>query len=358
VGFSYSNTSSDYNTDDSKTAADNFAFLEGFLMEYPDYIQNPIYLAGESYAGTYIPTVTQVIIQNPDSLIYQGLVGLSLGNPVIFCVTADYVGIQFNLFYWHGLVSHIHYANWTSNNCDKNSNTLVCNAIFTNAVTQIGVIYQQLYDDDKTGDNQPSLDPDDLYQNFCTGNGTLEFTKDIGYPNQCNPIGNRVTAYLNRKDVQKYIGARPTNWMECANLNYTISRASMIPLYQSFFQQRPDLSILIYSGDVDIYTVPFGYTLACLSELKENPTSVWQPWFVNGATAGYFERYPHYTYVTVKGAGHETPQYQPLSSYYLFQEFLAKGSLPNKPPKGIKLDKNFIRRKTQGMMLKEYGIKG
>jgi len=113
---------------------------------------------------------------------------------------------------------------------------------------------------------------------------------------------------------------------------------------------------MIYSGDVDIYTVPFGYTKACLSELDETVVSPWQPWFVNGATAGYVEEYEHITYATIKGGGHEAPQYQPLISLNLFQRFLTKQRLIGKEysPRTLK---HGLRR-TEGRVLKEYGIRG
>ncbi len=159
-----------------------------------------------------------------------------------------------------------------------------CNDILNIAFEQIGVIYQQK----KSNTNEPNMDPDCLYQDFCTGNsvdiielviivvgnGTLLFAEDQGYPSACNPIGDRLTTYLNRPDVQQAIGVPPTNWQSCVALNYTFDDAgSMVPYYQSFFQQRPDLSILIYSGDVDIGTVPFGFTQACIAEFGDSPIS-------------------------------------------------------------------------------------
>lgn len=84
----------------------------------------------------------------------------------------------------------------------------------------------------------------------------------------------------------------------------------MIPIYKRLFSQRPDVSVLVYSGDVDIATVPFSFTITCLNELQSiaTPVSPWQPWFINGATAGYTEAYKQYTFATLKGAGHEAPQ--------------------------------------------------
>lgn len=50
-------------------------------------------------------------------------------------------------------------------------------------------------------------------------------------------------------------------------------------------------------------------------------------WFVNGQTAGYVEVTDVFTHATVKGAGHETPQYQPLSAYHMFVRFARSGNL-------------------------------
>jgi len=354
VGFSYSNDSIGYNTNDTQAALDNFAFVEGFIQAYPQYKGRSTWLTGESYAGVYIPTLTSVILENPNSLIYNQLSGFTAGNPVITCISADYNAIQMDLFYYHALVSHIVYSNWTSNECDYDSSIGICDAIFNDALTQIGVIFQQKRMEND--DVEPSLDPDCLYQDFCTGNGTLEFAVNQGYPNGCSPVGSELSFYLNRKDVQEFIGAKQAEWFECnggENLfNYTILGNSMIPHYLEFFAKRPDLKILVYSGDVDIFTVPFGYTKACLAELAEEPIEIWQPWFVNGATAGYVESFPHYTYATVKGGGHETPQYQPLTSFQMFERFITYGNLNTELP-----TVPTYKRRTQARVLKEYRIR-
>lgn len=79
VGWSYSNTSSDYNIGDDETgnfllnlnsllfvndlqvismffnpfaAEDNLKFLLGWFEKFPEYKSRPLFLTGESYAGT------------------------------------------------------------------------------------------------------------------------------------------------------------------------------------------------------------------------------------------------------------------------------------------------------------------
>ncbi|KAL4193128.1 hypothetical protein AMTRI_Chr06g197860 [Amborella trichopoda] len=57
TGFSYSDNSEDYQTDDSKTIADQYDFGLKWFREYPEFLSNP-YITGCSYAGAYIPTLS------------------------------------------------------------------------------------------------------------------------------------------------------------------------------------------------------------------------------------------------------------------------------------------------------------
>lgn len=51
VGFSYSETTSDYTVGDYQASADVVAFMRGFLVKYPAYTNRPFFYSGESYGG-------------------------------------------------------------------------------------------------------------------------------------------------------------------------------------------------------------------------------------------------------------------------------------------------------------------
>jgi len=333
VGFSYADDKAEYITNDKQTAEDNYKFLSSFMQLYPRFRNNDLYIAGESYGGVYVPMLTYLVVTG-EPLLRKQLKGILVGNGVFRC-GIDYNAVQFDLYYWHGLVSYTNYANWTSHGCPKNSNTPSCNWIFNTTHKQPRPPDQELETARYSASfpsaylaapsaNQPSFDPDDLYQDFCLGNGTLEFS-DVD-PYQClQPLGNLTVTYLNRPDVQKAIHAHPTNnWAPCANLSYTSFNDSMVAYYSKFFTLSPPISILVYSGDVDIATVPFAFNQACLGQLTPVVRSVqpWAPWFVNGATAGYVEYFDKYVFATLKGAGHEAPLYQPLNSFKMFDRWL------------------------------------
>ncbi|XP_077226896.1 serine carboxypeptidase 1-like [Tasmannia lanceolata] len=63
VGFSYSNNSEDYSTNDTKTASDTHTFLLKWFEQYPEFRANPFYLSGESFAGVYVPTLASEVVK-------------------------------------------------------------------------------------------------------------------------------------------------------------------------------------------------------------------------------------------------------------------------------------------------------
>eukprot|EP00607_Mallomonas_marina_P002197 CAMPEP_0182437242 /NCGR_PEP_ID=MMETSP1167-20130531/84912_1 /TAXON_ID=2988 /ORGANISM="Mallomonas Sp, Strain CCMP3275" /LENGTH=643 /DNA_ID=CAMNT_0024630087 /DNA_START=54 /DNA_END=1985 /DNA_ORIENTATION=- len=81
VGFSYSDDHQ-YKLDDDRTALENRAALEDFFKKFPEFIGNDFYITGESYAGIYVPTLAQAILEGQDDGTYQGakLTGIAVGN--------------------------------------------------------------------------------------------------------------------------------------------------------------------------------------------------------------------------------------------------------------------------------------
>lgn len=63
VGFSYSNTTADYNnTGDTSTARDAYTFLVNWFERFPQYKTHDFYITGESYAGHYVPQLANTIL--------------------------------------------------------------------------------------------------------------------------------------------------------------------------------------------------------------------------------------------------------------------------------------------------------
>merc|ERR1719354_1182492 len=364
VGFSF-DQSGVYESNDQQSASDNFQFVEGFLKANPKFVGRKTWLAGESYGGVYIPTLTGQILDNPNSNIYKQLYGTMLGNPVMSCDSLKEKDVLMNIFFWHQLISHSTYTKWNNAGCPDTPGSALCTKQFIAAYKSIGKVYQEIGSFTFNG-TQPSLDPDDLYQDFILGNGTLEWTLSL-QSSSSQTLDQLAVDYLNRQDVQKAIFAQAPpagSWDICTPqdiLTYNTSGESMIPFYQRLISKRPDVSILVYSGDIDMATVPAAQTQLCLAELMGTPISgkSWAPWYVNAATAGYVEYFQEYTYATVKGAGHTVPTYQPLTGYNLFERFSQNQNLDGGE---IYFDSAAKGGKTkplrQSDMLRKYGVVG
>ena len=110
-------------------------------------------------------------------------------------------------------------------------------------------------------------------------------------------------------------------------MQYTKTATDLLPLYKDLVNRHPD-NILIYSGDTD-GCVPYVGTEEWTRNLGFNVTKDWHQWFakpddVHGLhKAGYAVNFEKFQFVTINGAGHMVPQYQPGFSLELFTKFLS-----------------------------------
>ena len=86
VGYSYSTDTADYSVNDTRTAEDLHAFLLQFLGErHTELASNPLFIAGESYAGVYVPMFAAQIVRGNlrgDTGLSINIQGYMVGNGV------------------------------------------------------------------------------------------------------------------------------------------------------------------------------------------------------------------------------------------------------------------------------------
>lgn len=81
VGLSYS-TIQNYNNSDDRTAVENEHALNEFFSLFPHLKTHDFYLTGESYAGIYVPTLAEAILDAEEAGTWDGppLKGIAVGN--------------------------------------------------------------------------------------------------------------------------------------------------------------------------------------------------------------------------------------------------------------------------------------
>ncbi|KAL9284917.1 hypothetical protein ACSQ67_024718 [Phaseolus vulgaris] len=239
VGFSYSNTSSDYDhAGDKSTAKDAYVFLINWLERFPQYKTRDFYITGESYAE------------------------------------------------------------------------ICANATRTALIEKGNIDFYNIY---------APLCLDSSLKNGSTGS-VSDFDPCSDYYGE---------AYLNRPEVQLALHAKPTNWTLCSDqLSWNDSPTTILPVIKYLIDSG--IGLWIYSGDTDA-RVPVTSSRYSINSLKLPIQVPWRPWYSEKEVGGYVVKYKGVTFVTVRGAGHLVPSWQPKRALTFVSSFLY-GILPPASP--------------------------
>ncbi|VDO50653.1 unnamed protein product [Haemonchus placei] len=87
-----------WNYTDSEVASDNYAAMKEWFKKFPERSKNDFYAAGESYAGTYIPMLSALLVDDKD-INFKGML---IGNGCVDDVLNFNSLVDFN--YNHGFI--------------------------------------------------------------------------------------------------------------------------------------------------------------------------------------------------------------------------------------------------------------
>ncbi|RAL45709.1 hypothetical protein DM860_009573 [Cuscuta australis] len=334
VGWSYSNTSSDYNGGDASTARDMRIFMMKWLNKFPSYKTRDLYLTGESYAGHYIPQLTVALLDyNQYSKGFKfNLKGVAIGNPLLK-LDRD-VPATYEYFWSHGMISDEvgltlmkecdfeDYVFASPHNVTQSCNDAIseANRIVGDYVNNYDVILDVCY---------PSIVEQELRLRKMATKISLGVDVCMSYERQF---------YFNLPEVQKAIHANRTNlpysWSMCSDiLNYNEADGSIdiLPLLKRIIQNK--IPVWVFSGDQDSVVPLLGsrsLVLELARDLKFEVTVPYGAWFDKGQVGGWATEYGNLlTFATVRGASHMVPYAQPSRALHLFSDFVRGRRLPN-----------------------------
>ncbi|KAK6941716.1 Peptidase S10, serine carboxypeptidase, partial [Dillenia turbinata] len=322
IGFSYSDLTDvideDSKLSDSAAAEDAYQFLVNWLNLYPQYKGRKFYMAGESYAGHYIPQLSQVIVTRNKGISKPdiNLQGFLLGNPALDDVL-DHKG-QYE-FWWNlGLISDsLYYALKTT--CLNHSYILPtpdCKALWDKGRTQM----------DFTDTYQVSETP-------CQEDTLKWKNLDDSRRKQLDHCKHYYAAiYLNREDVRKALHVEAFGTRQWKAYRHEMrlvwqSVPSTLPIFKELI--AAGLKMWIYSGNND-GIIPPASTRYSLGSLNLKPIGDWRAWHVtHSKVGGWCQDYEGLTFAVVNGAGHEVPVLRPEASYG-FYNFISDVALWSK----------------------------
>ncbi|XP_022888188.1 serine carboxypeptidase II-2-like isoform X2 [Olea europaea var. sylvestris] len=289
VGFSYSNVTNDQlNNGDRRTAADNLNFLLQWFKRFPQYKGRDFYIIGESYAGHYVPQLSQAIVRhnrkNGEEVI--SLKGYMVGNALTDNFH-DHLGLF--EFMWSVEIGDIDMYSIFTPPCTANFNRF---SHLLKIKKKVGLIKR-------------AYDP-------CTEAHS--------------------TIYFNIPEVQNALHVHRKNssskWVTCSDEvseNWKDSPISVLDIYRELIPLG--LRIWIFSGDTDA-VIPVTSTRYSIDALNLSTTSPWRAWYDDGQVGGWTQEYNGLTFVTVRGAGHEVPLHKPKQALTLFKSYLSGSPMP------------------------------
>ncbi|KMT17266.1 hypothetical protein BVRB_2g039660 [Beta vulgaris subsp. vulgaris] len=296
------------------------------MNRFPRYKHRELYIAGESYAGHYVPQLArEILAHNAKAKHPLNLKGIMVGN----AVTDNYYDNLGTVTYWwsHAMISDKTFHQLI-NTCDfhRQKNSEECETLYSYAMDQeFGNIDQyNIYAPPCNNSDGATRGSSSTHRNMKLPHLPHHiFRKFSGYDPCTEKYAER---YYNRPDVQKALHANTTKlsykWTACnevLNRNWNDTEVSILPVYRELMAAR--LRIWVFSGDVDS-VVPVTATRYSLAQLKLQIKIPWYPWYVKKQVGGWTEVYEGLTFATVRGAGHEVPLFKPRASLELLKAFL------------------------------------
>jgi carboxypeptidase C (cathepsin A) len=336
VGFSVNDIKDD-SYDDDKTAKDNRKALLNWLDRFSGYKTNDFFIAGESYAGVYVPKLASLLLNDTG----VNLKGIIVGNGITHNEIQNQALPDFA--FEHGLYSSDIRSDFEKFCPIEGPVSHECNEVRKKIKVSLdGLNIYNILGDCPKGDVDVNSYQYAIYNTFRRMSkqiGAIEFLTqkfllndedpvDI-WPDSCKSDPNP-SNFLNMKENKIKMHVDPNiTYMECnPDIGEKYKLSESFEIYKNILLPSKKLRIWFYSGDTD-GAVAFRGSIKWIMELGLKITEPYRAWVVNGQTAGFVQEYEGFTYLTVKGTGHMVPQWKREEAFILFNNFLKGGELPS-----------------------------
>ncbi|OAL38695.1 hypothetical protein AYO20_01901 [Fonsecaea nubica] len=318
VGYSYSSSSV------SNTVAagkDVYALLTLFFEQFPEYAKQDFHIAGESYAGHYIPVFASEILSHKKTNIK--LTSVLIGNGL----TDGYTQYE----YYRPMACGD--GGWPAV-LDPQS----CQAM-DNALPRCQSLIQNCYDSESVW----SCVPASIYCNNAllapyqrTGQNVYDVRgKCKDSSNLCYPELGWISKWLNEKSVMKALGVEVDGYDSCnfdINRNFLFQGDWMQPFHRLVPGLIEKMPVLIYAGDADFICNWLGnkawaealeypdhkkFAAADMKDLRLDDSK-------DGRKIGEVKSHGNFTFMRIHAGGHMVPLDQPEASLEFFNRWLAK----------------------------------
>ena len=319
TGFSYSGSSV---SDTIAAGKDVYALLTLFFKQFPQYAHQDFHIAGESYAGHYIPVFTSEIQKHKKTNI--NLKSIMIGNGLT-----------------DGLKQYEYYrpmacgdGGWPAV-VDEST----CQSM-DNALPRCQSLIQSCYDSGSVW----SCVPASIYCNNAilapyqrTGQNPYDVREPCKDGNLCYTQLGWINEYLNKPEVMEALGVEVDSYDGCnfdVNRNFLLAGDWMQPFHRLVPNILDKIPVLIYAGDADFicnWLGNVGWTDAlewsgskAYKKVGRTPLQLGG----DGEKIGEVKSQGNLTFIRIHAAGHMVPLDQPEASLDFFNRWLGGEWMP------------------------------
>lgn len=336
TGFSYVNTNA-YTTTLTQAADEVLHFLQRFVEVYPEYSREvevkygqqgsgvDVFLAGESFAGQYIPYTAKAIVKANNPPV--SLKGVAIGNG--FIDPQNQYGTE--------LETMVEKNIWKPDSDDYKRVAKIVDTCRADLAKYASTGVREI-------DSCDQILQTIVARTTAKQQGSSQYTciniYDVRLSDTSPACGmnwpttlSAMYDYLRRPDVRKALhvdeGHKPEAWVECnANVGSAMRTDTTSPPSVGILPEllEAGVKVLLFAGEEDLICNAIGVRRTAENlewggskGFGDHPS---QDWYVNGSLAGTWRTARNLTYVGVKGASHMVGVDRPVESHDMMVRFM------------------------------------
>ncbi|KAL4712805.1 hypothetical protein ACJJTC_011875 [Scirpophaga incertulas] len=303
VGTGYSFTDDDlgYATNQTTIGENLYEGLQQFLTVFPELRKAPLTIAGESYAGKYIPALGVQILWHKHDGAHINLHGLAMGNGFTDPIT---------LMSLNKVVREVGLVD-----------DHVANVVEKIEATAVEWLKNEEYEN-------PYLYYNDLLDLIVT---TANVSNVYNYLAEAIELNGPFQDFVQTPEVRHALHVGNTTFSKGGNVLNKLIPEYMTSVKPWLEQLLEHYKVLVYNGHLDLM-VPYKPSVSTYESLKYSGASEYrnakrQPWYHDGIIAGYARKGGNLLEVMVRDAGHMVPIDKPAPALALITAFVRDISL-------------------------------
>ncbi|XP_057668042.1 venom serine carboxypeptidase-like [Diorhabda carinulata] len=308
VQTGYSFTVNGFAQNETKVGEHLYEALKQFFIIFPELQTNEFFVAGESYAGKYVPAASYTILKkNPTADMKINLKGMAIGSGL--CDPENQMKYG-EYLYQIGLVDTSGKKKFE--HLEKELLTAIRNKNFHKAY----LLFDDLLNGDKNGGNT-------LFKNLT---GYNQYFNYLYIGNSKNKgVDLSFTEFIETSNVRKAIHVGDLIYHDGKEVKQHLLEDLMQSVAPWISELLSNIRVLFFNGQLDII-VAYPLTENFLKHLdfdaaEEYKTAVRRKWYVGNELAGYMKQAGNLTEIVVRNSGHMVPKDKPEIALNLIAQF-------------------------------------